>query len=358
MDEATYWKALETRDAAFDGAFVFGVVTTKIYCRPSCSAKRAKRENVRFFAAIADAEEGGFRACLRCKPGSASNSRAADLIIDLAAEPEISASARVSQAACLEGVTSTHLQRKLKSEIGVSPKQLEEAARLDKFKREVQAGAAVTDAIYSAGYGSSRRLYERAGERLGMTPATYKKGGEGITIRYTIVDCEFGRMLVARTERGICSVTLGDSGERLVSALWNEFPNATIERDDRALGEIVIEVTKRLTGEPAGIRLPLDVRATAFQIRVWDELSKIPYGETRSYTQVAEQLGDRKKVRAVARACATNSLAIVIPCHRVVAGDGSLAGYRWGIERKRQLLEKEKQMETKIRADGMQKPAS
>jgi AraC family transcriptional regulator of adaptative response/methylated-DNA-[protein]-cysteine methyltransferase len=342
MDETTYWKAVEARDAAFDGAFVFGVVTTKIYCRPSCSAKRAKRENVRFFDDLAAAEEHGFRSCLRCKPRAAAGRATSELVREIRSDSEIPAAVKVGQLAYREGVTPAHFQRKLKGETGVSPKRYEESGRIERFKKELNDGSEVTDAIYAAGYSSSSRIYERVGEKLGMTPAVYKKGGEGISIAYTVTDCEFGRMLAARTERGVCSVTFGYSEQDLEAALRSEFPNAEIERDDSGLAGVVKEVVARLSGIRTGVNLPLDVRATAFQILVWDELGKIPYGETRSYTQVAERLGDRKKVRAVARACATNSVAILIPCHRVVASDGGLAGYRWGIERKRGLLDREK----------------
>jgi AraC family transcriptional regulator of adaptative response/methylated-DNA-[protein]-cysteine methyltransferase len=345
MDEARYWKAVEERDAAFDGKFYFAVSTTGIFCRPSCSAKRAKRENVTFFSTADDAERGGFRACMRCRPTGAGG---LEFIVDVANRDEEGDMKQMQEVAYREGVTLEHLRRKFKQSTGVSAKRFEEAKRIERFKKEVTSGAAVTEAIYAAGYGSSSRLYENADDRLGMTPAAYKRGGLGVSIGFTTVDTEFGKMLVARTVRGICSVTFADSDEELELGLRNEFPNAEIGRDDSGLAEAVRAIVTKLRGGRERVVLPLDIQATAFQIRVWDELSKIPYGETRSYGEVAETLGDRKKVRAVARACATNQVAILIPCHRVVASDGKLSGYRWGVERKRRLLEREKEIERAI----------
>jgi AraC family transcriptional regulator of adaptative response/methylated-DNA-[protein]-cysteine methyltransferase len=239
-------------------------------------------------------------------------------------------------------LSPSHLQRTFKAVIGVSPKKYAEALRLEKLKNELRSGSDVAAATYEAGFGSGSRLYEKASEQLGMTPAVYKKGGKGESINYVITECELGLMLVARTPRGICSVTFGDSEEGLINGLSTEFPNAVISRDDHELQAAVDAIVKYLAGENRSLVLPLDLRATSFQLQVWDFLRKIPYGETRSYTEVAEAVGDKKKVRAVAQACAKNRVAILIPCHRVIASSGELSGYRWGIERKRQLLSREK----------------
>jgi AraC family transcriptional regulator of adaptative response/methylated-DNA-[protein]-cysteine methyltransferase len=236
-----------------------------------------------------------------------------------------------------------HLQKTFKSIIGVSPKKYSEAKRMEKFKNELRSGSDVVTATYEAGFGSGSRLYEKASEHLGMTPAVYKKGGMGMTINYVIAECELGKMLVARTPRGICSVTFGDSDKQLANGLASEFPNADISNDDTELKSAVDAIIKYLNGEDRRLVLPLDLQATAFQLQVWDFLRKIPYGETRSYTEVAEAIGDKKKVRAVAQACAKNRVAVLIPCHRVISSSGGLSGYRWGVERKKQLLAKEQQ---------------
>jgi AraC family transcriptional regulator of adaptative response/methylated-DNA-[protein]-cysteine methyltransferase len=343
METEVFWRAVQERDARFDGAFVFAVKTTGVFCRPSCGSKAAKRENVEFFDEIERAEGNGFRACLRCKPKLVNAVdpqiemviRACDLmrnddtrsLDDLSAELELSPS---------------HFQRTFKEIVGISPKKYGEAKRLEKFKSEIKEGSDIVTAMYEAGYGSSSRLYEKASENLGMTPAIYKKGGKGMNINYIITDSELGKLLVARTPRGICSVTFGDGAGDLVEGLKKEFPNAEIAEGAENLREPVDEILRYLAGKNKRFALHLDLLATAFQMQVWDFLRKIPYGETRSYSEVAEALGDRKKVRAVAKACATNRVAVVIPCHRIVASSGKLSGYRWGIERKEKLLAKER----------------
>lgn len=343
MEREVFWNAVKAKDERFDGAFVFGVKTTGVFCKPSCSSRPAKRENVEFFSDITAAEACGFRACLRCKPKQAAD---ADPLItrivaacrDLNDYPE----AQLNELAETAEMSAYHFQRKFKELIGVSPKKYAEAIKMEKFKEEVRSGSDVTTAMYDAGFGSSRGLYEKAGEGLGMTPTAYKKGGQGMNINYTITDCELGKLLVARTPRGICSVTFGDNDIELRDGLFDEFPNAEIVSDDRDLRTAVDAIIKYLAGKNKRLVLPLDLQATAFQLQVWEFLKKIPYGETRSYGEIAAEMGDKKKVRAVARACATNRVALVIPCHRVVASDGKLSGYRWGVERKKKLLEKEK----------------
>ncbi len=343
METEVLWKAVQARDARFDGAFVFGVKTTGIFCRPSCSSKPAKRENVEFFDGIERAEFSGFRACLRCKPKQAERVdpqielvlRALDIITD---DTEIS----LDELSRKLDMSPSHLQRTFKQIVGISPKKYAEVKRVERFKDELRGGSDVVTAMYESGYGSSSRLYEKAAENLGMTPAIYRKGGMGMKINYVVTDCELGNLLVARTKRGVCSVTFGDDVDAMRTALDKEFPNAEIAEDADGLKNAVDAIIKYLAGKNTRLVLPLDLQATAFQLQVWDFLRQIPYGETRSYTEVAEAIGDQKKVRAVAQACAKNRVAVVIPCHRVVASDGKLSGYRWGVERKRRLLQNEK----------------
>ncbi len=337
-----FWEAVREKDRVFDGVIFFGVRTTGIFCRPSCSSRTPKRENVSFYVNAVEAERAGFRACLRCKPLEAkfvdSNSELIENAFRHLRSGEIET---VDQLANAVGISSGHLQKVFKKVLGISPKETMDMFRLGNFKENVRE-TDVTTSLYESGFGSSRSLYEKAGERLGMTPAVYKKGGKGLTVSYAVADSPLGKMLVAATPRGICAVSFGDTKEELIVELKNEFFAAEITPDDERLKAAVASILRGINGERTILSLPLDVRGTAFQMRVWSELRKIPYGETRSYSQVAEAIGDKKAVRAVARACATNPVAIVTPCHRVVASDGKLAGYRWGIERKASLLEKEK----------------
>ncbi|HTH38906.1 MAG TPA: bifunctional DNA-binding transcriptional regulator/O6-methylguanine-DNA methyltransferase Ada [Pyrinomonadaceae bacterium] len=342
MNEELFWQAVRTNDARFDGAFYLGVKTTGIYCRPSCRARAPKRENVAFFATWNDAEKFGLRACLRCKPRT-----------DEAVDPQVEKILKVcalldsddlyslEDLADEVGLSSYHLQRSFKEIIGVSPKKYSEAKRMERFKSELRGGGDVTTAMYDAGFGSSSRLYEKASESMGMTPAAYKKGGQGVKINYSITDCELGRILVARTIKGLCNVAFADEDASLEENLRKEYPNAEVIKDAKVLKGFVDEILNHLAGEKKRLDLPLDIQATAFQMKVWELLRKIPYGETVTYSQIAEKLGDTKKVRAVAQACANNRVAVVIPCHRVVGKDGKLTGYRWGVERKERLLARE-----------------
>jgi AraC family transcriptional regulator of adaptative response/methylated-DNA-[protein]-cysteine methyltransferase len=339
-----YWQAVLAKDSRYDGQFVFAVSSTHIYCRPSCSARRPRRDRVSFFPFPEAAEQAGFRACLRCQPKRA---RVVDRQIDI-----VQRACRFLDSSELEtikladlakhvGVSVFHLQRTFKDIMGISPRQYLAAQRFANFKTRVKEGGTVTNALYDAGFNSSSRLYEQAAGELGMTPATYGRGGEGANISYTITDSPLGRLLVAVTERGICAVKMGDSDAKLETDLHREYPAAKIKRNDAALRSIVQTVLSHLTKEPKQ-ELPLDIRATAFQRQVWERLRSIPYGQTLSYGAVAKALGNPGAVRAVGRACATNPVALVIPCHRVVREDESLGGYRWGLDRKRKLLERER----------------
>lgn len=339
MDTEVYWNAVRQNDARFDGAFYLGVKTTGIYCRPSCRARTPKRENVEFFTSINAAEKFGLRACLRCKPKEITGLDPQILKIletceILAAEPET----KLESLAEIVDLSQFHLQRIFKDTIGVSPKKYAEAKRMEKFKEELRSGSDVTTAMYDAGFNSSSRLYDKAANDLGMTPKAYKDGGKGTQISFTITDCELGRILVARTIKGLCNVAFADDDASLEANLRKEFPNAEVIKDAKILKEFVDQILEHLAGKKKRLDLPLDIQATAFQMSVWELLRKIPYGETVTYSQIAEKLGDKKKVRAVARACATNRIAVAIPCHRVIASSGKLSGYRWGIERKQQLL--------------------
>lgn len=352
MDNPELWNAVLARDASRDGSFVFGVRSTGIYCRPSCPARRPRREQVRFFPLPEAAEQAGFRACRRCHPRRAETSdprielvrRICHAIDEHNEEPHT-----LKTLSAETGVSAHHLQRTFKDIMGITPRQYAESRRLKHFKANVKNGASITEALYEAGYGSSRGLYEQSSARLGMTPATYGRGGKGMRIIYTIADCALGRVLVAATERGVCSVALGDSDSQLVSSLFAEYPNASIDSKDTVISPSLNlwlnKVLDGLSGNHGPIDLPLDIQATAFQWRVWEELRQIPFGITRSYQEIAKAIGNPKAVRAVARACASNRAALVIPCHRVVREDKSLGGYRWGVDRKQQLLELERPQE-------------
>ncbi len=338
------WQAVVTRDARFDGQFVFAVSSTKIYCRPSCPSRRPQRERVTFFDLPDAAEAAGFRACLRCQPRS---KNAADPQLELVQrvcgylDSSEGGTAKLAELAAHAGVSLFHLQRTFKRVMGISPRQYAAARRFGNFKQLVREGESVTNALYDSGFNSSSRVYEQAPQELGMTPATYGRGGRGVKISYTIAASPLGRLLVALTERGVCAVRMGDSDTELERDLRAEFPEATIERADAKLRASVQTILNHLNNNERRLDLPLDIRATAFQRQVWEHLRAIPYGQTVSYGGVAKALGKPGAVRAVGRACATNPVALVIPCHRVVREDESLGGYRWGLERKKKLLELE-----------------
>jgi AraC family transcriptional regulator, regulatory protein of adaptative response / methylated-DNA-[protein]-cysteine methyltransferase len=339
------WQAVVAKDARFDGQFVFAVSSTGVYCRPSCPSRRAHRERVKFFELPEAAEQAGFRACLRCQPQRV---RIMDPQIELVQRvcrllnSNENESLKLAELATQAGVSQFHLQRTFKRVMGISPRQYLAARKIDNFKTLVRKGETVTTSLYESGFNSSSRLYEHAAEELGMTPATYSRGGRGVNISYTITASPMGRLLVAVTERGVCSVRMADSDAELEKDLREEFPNAQLKRDDSALRESVQKILNHLEQNEPRLDLPLDIKATAFQRKVWEHLRAIPYGETVSYGDVAKALGKPGAVRAVGRACATNPVALVIPCHRVVREDKTLGGYRWGLDRKQKLLEHER----------------
>ena len=344
LDYDVAWTAVLEHDGRFDRRFVYAVTSTGIYCRPSCPSRRPRRDRVAFFPDPRAAERAGYRPCRRCRPRHVGPSRAEECV----ARAREFLDAHPGESITLEhlgrevGMSPHHLQRTFKRLAGVTPREYAAARRLDRFRSHLKRGDTVSRATYEAGYGSGSRVYEQADARLGMTPAAYRRGGRGMRVRFTIVDSPLGRLLVGATEKGVCAVTLGESDVALEAALRGEYPAASIERDDSGQDEWVAAIVRYLSVAPvAGLDVPLDVQATAFQWRVWKALREIPPGNTRSYSAIAAELGVPTAARAVARACARNPLALVVPCHRVVRGNGELGGYRWGVERKRQLLARE-----------------
>jgi AraC family transcriptional regulator, regulatory protein of adaptative response / methylated-DNA-[protein]-cysteine methyltransferase len=335
------WAAVVHRDSSCDGEFVFGVSSTGVYCRPSCAAKRPRRENVTFFLAPAQAEKAGFRACLRCRPESFSGNLQSDFAKEVCRyiEQHLDEPLTLERLGKAFRQSPFHLQRRFKAAIGITPREYADSCRLRQLKRNLQAGDNVTRAMYDAGYSSSSRLYEKTSSRLGMTPDKYRRGAIAATVRYTITDSPLGRILIAATERGVCAIQFGRTDEELLEGLKREFPFAMRKLDEGGLREWAETLLSKMTGRELNAALPLDIRATAFQRRVWACLQTIPFGETRSYRDVAKAIGQPTASRAVARACATNPVAVAIPCHRVVREDGNISGYRWGVSRKKALLE-------------------
>jgi AraC family transcriptional regulator of adaptative response/methylated-DNA-[protein]-cysteine methyltransferase len=329
------WRAVLARDRRYDGAFVYAVRSTGIYCRPSCASRRPRRDQVTFFPIPEAAERGGFRACRRCHPAAANGGDPAIALVRDAC--------RALDEGRKPGGDAHRLARAFKRVLGITPRQYADARRVTRFQQELRRRKQVSPALYEAGYGSTSRVYERTHAQLGMTPATYARGGAGVDISFVTVATSLGRLLVAATERGVCRVMLGDTAATLEADLRREFVAASVHLEKGGkLEGFVDAILSYLDGREPHLDLPLDIRATAFQRRVWQELQRIPFGETRTYTQVAKAIGDPNARRAVARACATNPVALVIPCHRVVREDGALGGYRWGVERKEALLDKER----------------
>jgi len=341
------WDAVQRRDAGADGSFYYSVRTTGVYCRPSCPSRGAKRANVAFHASSQAAEAAGFRPCLRCAPHlpplaerqADAVARACRLIEESEDEPDLDA---LAQAA---GMSRFHFHRVFKARTGITPKAYAAARRGARVRQELAGGATVTDALYGAGYGSSGRFYAASNEVLGMQPSNYRAGGQGETIRFAVAECSLGATLVAATERGICAILIGDQPEPLLEDLQARFPRAELRGAEEGF-ERTVALVIGLVEEPRigpSLDLPLDVRGTAFQQRVWQALRAIPPGQTVTYAELAERVGLPDGARAVAGACAANPVAVAIPCHRVVRTGGALSGYRWGIERKRALLEREAQ---------------
>jgi AraC family transcriptional regulator of adaptative response/methylated-DNA-[protein]-cysteine methyltransferase len=341
--DTRYWQAVVARDRTFDGTFYYSVASTGVYCRPSCAARRARRENVRFHATCADAEAAGFRPCKRCRPNEpglhetyAAKITAACRLVEEAEEPpSLDALARAS------GLSRFHFHRVFKAVTGVTPKAYAAAHRRNRVRDALQRSPTVTEAIHAAGFNAASRFYAEADATLGMTPSDVRTGGAGTELRFAVAQCSLGAILVAATGKGIAAILLGDEPDALVRDLDDRFPNATLVGADPDFEDIVSKVVGFVEQPSLGLDLPLDVRGTAFQQRVWEALRQIPPGTTVSYAELARRIGRPAAVRAVASACAANTIAVAIPCHRVVRNDGALSGYRWGVARKRALIDRE-----------------
>ena len=343
------WKALQHRDRRQDGKFFYGVVTTGVYCRPSCGSRQPLRKNVRFYDTAEQAVQDGLRACQRCHPDRESlDDVTAQAVRRACAYLKAHPAAPVSLArlAAQAGISQAHFHRSFKRLVGVTPKEYADKLRMDDLKQGLKKGRAVTDQVYASGFGSNSRVYERSNTQLGMTPAQYSKGGAGVTITYASAESLLGRMMLGATDRGLCFLQFGETHAGLLKLLEKEYPLATLEpmakpyHQDFQRWMNALELY--LAGNHSSLALPVDVRATAFQLKVWNYLSSIPYGEVRSYSEVAAALGDPRASRAVAGACAANRVALLVPCHRVLRNNGDLGGYRWGLGRKRALLDLER----------------
>ena len=349
IEDELFWTAVTQRDRSWDGKFFFGVMTTGVYCRPSCACRQPLRRNVRFFLEPSDAERAGLRPCLRCRPLAARGMdpdaerirKACDFIRSNAQD-----SIPLARIAGQAGLSPFHFQRTFKAVMSVTPRQFVEACRLETLKSELRTQSSVTGAIYEAGFGSGSRVYERVDTRLGMTPAQYRTGGSGAVISYVAVDSALGRMMIGATDRGLCFVQFGDSDAALLKMLQAEYPKARVESMavpySSQFEGWMSALEDHVRGRQPRVDLPLDLRATAFQMKVWQYLQSIPSGSVQSYSEVAAGVGQPAAARAVARACASNRVALVIPCHRVIRGTGEMGGYRWGVERKRVLLDAER----------------
>lgn len=337
------WAAIVARDAQADGCFYYSVKTTGVYCRPSCAARQARPENVAFHASMDDAERAGFRPCKRCKPDrpslveqhAAAVTEACRLIEAAETAPAL------ATLAGQVGISTYHFHRVFKAVTGLTPREYAAAHREKRLRSELERSETVTQAIFDAGYNASSRFYEKSAAVLGMTPSHYRAGGQDQDIRFAIGECSLGAILVAQSARGVCAILLGDDADALARDLQDRFPHANLIGGDAGFEQLVAQVVGFIEAPALGLDLPLDVRGTAFQQRVWQALRDIPVGETASYLDIAQRIGSPKSVRAVAQACAANALAVAIPCHRVLRSDGALSGYRWGVERKKALLDKE-----------------
>ncbi len=348
IDDAEKWRAVLARNANMDGLFVVGVRTTRIYCKPSCPSKHPFRENVQFFPGPDEAEKAGFRACMRCHPRAQSSYSELVTRVTEFVSRNLDGKLTLESLSREAGLSPFHFQRVFKKALGISPRQYVEARRLERVKRSLSSGKTVTDSVYAAGFTSTSRLYEKGPTKLGVHPGTFRRGGEGLRIQFTIVDSSIGCLLLGATDKGICAVCIGGSDDAVEAALREDYYAANLARNDVGMKNWAERFLGYFEGQrfPAG--LPIDVAGTAFQWKVWKALQAIPYGSTVSYSAIAEAIGQPKAARAVARACATNHVAIVIPCHRVIGRDGELHGYRWGNNRKRSLLDLEARRKVRV----------
>lgn len=342
-EEAERWAAVVARDKAFDGSFYYSVATTGVYCRPSCAARLAKRQNVRFHETCADAESAGFRPCKRCKPNepALAEQHAAKIAEACRLIAEAEAALRLHELAEAVGLSPYHFHRIFKAVVGVTPKAYATAQRQKRVREKLGRSSTVTEAIYDSGFNSNGRFYATSNEVLGMSPMDFRAGGKNTDIRFAVAECSLGSILVAASEKGVCAIFLGDDPGALVRELQDRFPRARLIGGDHEFEQLTAKVIGFVEAPGARPDLPLDIRGTAFQHRVWQALRAIPPGQTVSYAELARRIGEPKAVRAVASACAANHIAVAIPCHRVVRTDGGLSGYRWGVERKRILIDKE-----------------
>lgn len=340
MQQDEFWQAVITRNRNYDGKFVYGVISTKIYCHPSCPSRKPRREKVLFFSQKIEAENKGFRACKRCFSKNQLEKSHLELIQQICnfLKQEFDKNHSLNELASKFNISPYHLQRTFKKIIGITPRQYTEALRMENFKNQLRQNKKIINAVYESGYNSSSSLYQFSASNLGMTPNTYRKGGKNMIINYTIVPCSMGYLLVATTKQGICSVKLGDTKSELESILYKDFHQAELIFDSGTHQDWVKIILTFIDGNQPHLDLPLDIRGTAFQKQVWEALQKIPYGETSTYKNIANQINKPKSVRAVGNACGANPTALIVPCHRVIKNDGSLGGYRWGIERKKKLL--------------------
>lgn len=337
------WRSIAERDASADGRFFYSVGTTGVYCRPSCGARLARPENVQFYTTYADAERAGFRPCKRCKPSEqpAAEQRAAKIAESCRLIEESEELPGLAALAAEAGLSPFHFHRTFKAVTGLTPKQYAAAHRAKRMRLTLEKGASVTDAIYAAGFQSNSRFYEQANDVLGMTPSNFRARGANTDIHFAVGECSLGAILAAQSERGVCAILIGDDPDQLLRELQHQFRNANLIGADSGYEGLVAKVVGLLDRPEAGLNLPLDIRGTVFQQRVWNALMQIPVGTTATYAEIAERIGKPKAYRAVARACGANVLAVAIPCHRVIRNDGGVSGYRWGVERKRTLLERE-----------------
>lgn len=345
--EEILWQAVLNRDHSFEGKLFYGVRSTGVYCRPICPSRRPNRNQVCFFKSAQEAEIADFRPCKRCQPQSETvpnPSKTKVLAVCRYIEAQVDRIPTLSELCSQVGMSPSYLQKVFKQIIGVSPFQYGDALRSQRLKQHLQSGEEIADAVYETGYGSSSQLYEKAPKQLGMTPKIYQQAGKTIRIVYAIAPCSLGYLLVATTDKGICAVKLGDEADKLEQILNQEFHQAHIMRDDDIHKEWIQAILGLIAGDTTHLDLPLDVRGTAFQKQVWQALQKIPYSQTRTYTDIARDIAKPQAVRAVGNACGANPIALIVPCHRVLRSDGSLGGYHWGIERKQKLLLQESQL--------------